>query len=202
MIVQAGREVEERTAAYARRGAGYGSGMAVDITLVLRSEHRRLRQLIDRCGRPRRGFGDPVADLRAALRAHVGAASTEVYPLVPADDDLDRVRALSTSESWSREALVEAAEELIAVEQKQVVGVLAEAVEPGRRRRMGKAFRMRRDALLRRAGSSRRRHRSQTELYELARRAGVAHRSNMTQAQLEQALEMRGITDPSGGAQG
>ncbi len=52
--------------------------MAVDITLVLRSEHRRLQKLADRCGRNSRGFHDPVCDLRRALRAHTRAAS-ELY---------------------------------------------------------------------------------------------------------------------------
>ena len=169
--------------------------MAVDITLVLSSEHRRLRRLIDRCGRPQRGFGDPVADLRAALLAHVSAAGTEVYPIVPIEMDLDRLLDVASAAQSSREDLVEAAEKVIAVEQSQVVGVLADAVEPGRRRRMGRAFRARRDASLRRAGPPRRRLRSQTELYELARRAGVQHRSDMTQAQLQEALEVRGLVD-------
>lgn len=168
--------------------------MAVDITLVLRTEHRRLRQLIERCGRPRRGFGDPVADLRVALLAHVAAARSEVYPVVGAEDDLDRVLDVAARPAPSREDLVEAARETLAVEQ-QVVETLADALEPGRRRRIGKAFRVRRDTELRRAGSPRRRHRSQTELYELARRAGVEYRSNMTQAQLQQALEARGMGD-------
>ncbi len=168
--------------------------MAVDITLVLGSEHRRLRRLIDRCGRPRRGLSDPVADLRAALLAHVVAAGTEVYPMVPTDEGLGRLLDIASRQSPSGEDLVEAAELVIAVEQAEVVPVLA-AVEAGRRRRMGRAFRVRRDESLRRAGAPRRRQRSQTELYQLARRAGVQDRSHMTQAQLQHALQVRGITD-------
>jgi hypothetical protein len=173
--------------------------MAVDITLVLASEHRRLRQLIDRCGRSSRGFHDPVKELQNALRAHVLAASAEVYPTAatlgsPSDwpaEDLVRVRQLAESARPTRSELVRAAGTLIDAEQ-HVLAVLP-SLELTDRRRLGKVFRIRRDSLLRGVVAGSRRRRSQTELYELARRAGVEHRSRMTQVQLQAAIEARSV---------
>lgn len=174
--------------------------MAVDIVLVLRSEHRRIQQLIERCGRTSRGFHDPVADLQQALRAHVLAATAEIYPtaakasdpdLWPADR-LTEVRTVVEQDHASEADLIRAAHELIAAEEQSIMAVL-EDLELLSRRRLGKVFRIRRDAAVRAASSTGRRRRSQTELYELARRAGVEHRSRMTQSELQAAIEDRGL---------
>ncbi len=174
--------------------------MAVDIVLVLRSEHRRIQQLSQRCGRATRGFHDPVAELHQTLRAHVLAATAEIYPAAAkAGDPLDwpaeqltEVRTLVEREHVEQPEAVRAAEVLIAAEEDRVVPIL-QGMELGQRRRLGKVFRIRRDALARNPLAGRRRRRSQTELYELARRAGVEHRSRMTQAQLQEAIEQRGL---------
>jgi hypothetical protein len=171
--------------------------MAVDIVLVLASEHRRLRHLVQRCGRSSRGFHDPAGELQAVLRAHVLAATAEVYPTAASVDqpsqwpagDLARLRRVVESTHPARPELAAAADELIAVEQ-YVIGLL-HGLDVADRRRLGKVFRIRRDALLRNPSTGSRRRRSQTELYELARRAGVAHRSRMTQAQLQAAIDAR-----------
>lgn len=172
--------------------------MAVDIVLVLGSEHRRLRQLVERCGRSSRGFHDPAHELHMALRAHILAATAEVYPTAaslrqpspwPADV-IARTRQTAESGRPSRSELATTTDQLIEVE--QYVIALLEGLDVTDRRRLGKVFRIRRDALLRNAGSGSRRRRSQTELYEMARRAGVEHRSRMTQAQLQAAIDARG----------
>lgn len=173
--------------------------MAVDVVLVLQSEHRRLQQLAERCGRPSRGFHDPLADLQQALYAHLVAATAEIYPKVArlaADEwpaaELAALRA--AAESDPTDALTATAHELVELEQRCVVPVLEERLELEARRRLGKVFRIRRDAAIRSANSTHRRHRTQTELYELARRAGIEHRSRMTQAELQAAIEARGIS--------
>lgn len=173
--------------------------MAVDIVLVLGSEHRKIQQLVDRCGRATRGFHDPVNELSQALRAHVQVATAEIYP---------SAAKVSDPSQWPAEALTEvrtllerepetgrvthAAAVLIKAEEDHVVPVL-EGMELIARRRLGKVFRIRRDALARQTSDTHRRRRSQTELYELARRAGVEHRSRMTQAELQAAIEARGL---------
>lgn len=171
--------------------------MAVDIVLVLGSEHRRIQQLVDRCGRASRGFHDPVEELSQVLRAHVLAATAEIYPSAakvnPANwpaDGLTEVRTLVEGDP-DAEGLMRAAALLLAAEQEHVVPLL-ESLEIHARRRLGKVFRIRRDALARAAANSHRRRRSQTELYEVARRVGVEHRSRMTQSELQAAIEARG----------
>jgi len=172
--------------------------MAVDIALVLRSEHRRLKGLAARCGRTSRGFHDPPSDLQKALRAHVLAAAAEVYPTAaqkstangwPAQEFAE-IRKAAEANTISADELVRAVEDLVDAEMQFVVPAV-ESLELNARRRMGKVFRMRRDANLRNGDPGSRRRRSQTELYEMARRAGVEHRSSMTQAQLQEALEAR-----------
>ena len=172
--------------------------MAVDITLVLRSEHRRLQKLADRCGRNSRGFHDPVCDLRRALRAHTRAAS-ELYSSVgPGIQDgaaaatLADVRQSAENDAAGVNELVRAVVVLVASERENLI-VGLEALQLPVRRRLGKVFRMLRDAELRESATAARRRRSQTELYELACRARIEKRSQMTQVQLQRALEQRGI---------
>ena len=76
---------------------------------------------------------------------------------------------------------------------EQSILLILESLELLTRRRMGKVFRIHRNAAVRAASSTGRRRRSQTELYELARRAGVEHRSRMTQSELQAAIEDRGL---------
>ncbi len=176
--------------------------MAVDIALVLRSEHRRLGELSARCCRRSRGFHNPQSDLRLALRAHVLAASAEIYPRAvelggPDDWPAARMAAIrhaAESPDTAPAELVAATRELILAEEQRVVGLLEVSLELPERRRMGRAFRLRRDANLRGGATGPRRRRSQTELYELARRAGVERRSRMTQAQLQAAMDARGVS--------
>lgn len=173
--------------------------MAVDVVLVLQSEHRKLQQLVERCGRTSRGFHDPVADLAHALYAHMSAATGEIYPTTArlAGSAWPAARAAqisSAAESEAPETLQQAAGALARFEEEHVLPLLEERLELEARRRLGKVFRMRRDAAARSASTSRRRHRTQTELYELARRAGIEHRSRMTQAELQAAIEARGIS--------
>jgi hypothetical protein len=171
--------------------------MASDIGLVLASEHRDLLVLADQCGRVSRGFHDPGADLSRRLGAHLAAAEAEVYPALrsPASprlaDLLDAVERVATTlrdDVPVRQEVARAARDLVAAEGVAVVPVLAERLPIAERRRMGKVFRIRRDAALRGTHPRPNRRLSQTELYELARRAGLEHRSTMTQAQLQAAV--------------
>lgn len=171
--------------------------MAVDIALVLQSEHRRIQQLVQRCGRTSRGFHDPAAELATTLRIHLDVANREVYPTAKVltvrwpGDQLERVEAMVLSEDGTSEELIEAAEMLISAESEVVVPALLHGQDVPERRRLGKVFRLRRDAMARSMKGSHRRQPSQTELYELARRAGVEQRSKMTQAELQQAITTR-----------
>lgn len=171
--------------------------MASDIGLVLGSENRELLVLVDQCGRASRGFHDPVAELSRRLVAHLAAAEVEAYPVVRAAaapgmadllDAVQQVRSALCDEGASRQEVARAARDLVAAEGVAVVPVLADLLPIAERRRMGKVFRIRRDAVLRGAHSRSNRQLSQTELYELARRAGLAHRSGMTQPQLQAAV--------------
>jgi 2-hydroxychromene-2-carboxylate isomerase len=172
--------------------------MASDIGLVLGSEHRDLLVLADQCGRASRGFHDPATDLGRRLGAHLAAADAEVYPVLRASASLDlaglrvaieTVEAALASDAAVREDLARVARRLVDVERVAVVPALAAMLPIAERRRMGKVFRLRRDAVLRAAHTHQHRKRSQTELYEVARRAGLEHRSSMTQAQLQDAVE-------------
>jgi hypothetical protein len=171
--------------------------MASDIGIVLRSEHRDLVLLADQCGRMSRGLHDPAADLRRRLRAHLIAAEEEVYPFVRSSPSkhqagllhaVDLVGAALEDEVVAREELAQVALSLVEAERCALLLALATQLPIAERRRMGKVFRMRRDAVLRTAHARQNRQRSQTELYELARRAGLEHRSTMTQAQLQVAV--------------
>ncbi len=105
-------------------------------------------------------------------------------------EEFAEIRKAAEATKISADELVRAAQDLVGAEVQFVVPAV-ETLELNVRRRMGKVFRMRRDANLRTGDPGSRRRRSQTELYEMARRAGVEHRSSMTQAQLQQALEAR-----------
>jgi hypothetical protein len=171
--------------------------MASDIVLVLKSEHRDLLILAEQCGRMSRGFHDPVAELRRRLQVHLAVSEEEVLPVVRSSSSegppgllgaVARVGAALADEASGRDELALAARVLVEAERSDVLPVVAAKVPIPERRRMGKIFRMRREALLRAAHAPTNRRRSQTELYELARRAGLEHRSTMTQAQLQAAV--------------
>lgn len=171
--------------------------MAVDIALVLQSEHRRIRQLISRCSRSSRGFHDPVSELEAEVRRHLEIAQQEVYPTSRTlcdhwpQDTLDRIRAVLGDQSATLPQVIEAADALIEFESEVVIPSLQQEKDVLDRRRIGKVFRMRRDAAVRTTKKAHRKAPSQTELYEIARRAGVEQRSRMTQAELQKAITAR-----------
>lgn len=173
--------------------------MAVDVVLVLQSEHRKLLQLVERCGRPSRGFHDPAAELHIALYAHLTATTAEVYPAAREQatqwplDVLGEASAVVDAPDPDPRRLVEVTRRVVRAEAAYVVPVLQSRIELTARRRMGKVFRLRRDAAARALAGSHRRHRTQTELYEVARRAGIEQRSRMTQAELQAAIEARGL---------
>lgn len=175
--------------------AGRKGGVASDIALVLRTEHRQLKVLADRCGRDGRGFQDPVADLRRELIAHLSAVRGEVYPAVPdvvpqAGDGSTNAAPTTAEDVADPDADVAAmALRVVAFEEAHVVPALEQGLSLAERRRIGKVFRIRRTGAARAAGTGQRRQRSQSELYEAARRAGVEQRSRMTVAQLQAAVE-------------
>jgi hypothetical protein len=164
--------------------------MASDIVLVLRSEQRSLDLLAQRCSRRSRGLEDPFGDLRAGLLSHVEAVAQEVAPTL---------RGFGEQAEWlqaMRQHILAAADNDLPREASEVVeferiellpAVASLAVE--HRRRLGKAFRIRREASQRARGQGRRRPAvSQTELYEQARRAGISQRSRMSHAELWEAV--------------
>jgi hypothetical protein len=164
--------------------------VASDVVLVLRSEHRRLRQLVDRVGRSSRGLADPHSELRRALSSHVSAARSEIVPAVSGWPGCSTwVSALDEAADQQTEALLPAVEALVQVEEHSLLPWLQQELSVADRRRLGTLYRVRRDTvarpLLARPSLSR------TELYERARRAGVVHRSRMTQGELQAAVEAR-----------
>lgn len=167
--------------------------MASDIMLVLRAEHRELLNLADQCARPGRGFQDPQDELRRRLAAHTAAAQeTDLAHLLSASDPETSLREmLASSAARITDApgagLADEAVALVMVERERLMPAL-ERILIADRRRMGKVFRIHRERELRRCAPHVRRHRSQTELYDLARRAGIDQRSRMTQAQLDEAV--------------
>ncbi|MEZ5184537.1 MAG: hypothetical protein R2720_02225 [Candidatus Nanopelagicales bacterium] len=136
-------------------------------------------------------------ELHTVLRAHVLAAVAEVYPTAARHSAINQwpagvfadLRQTAEADDPSHAQLTEATIRLIEAESDHVVTVLDAGLEVCERRHLGKVFRIRRDASLRKIKRTTRRRRSQTELYEVARRAGVQHRSSMTQAQLQAAIE-------------
>jgi hypothetical protein len=168
--------------------------MASDVVLVLRSEHRRLLQLLERSQRSSRGLSDPMAELRRELSAHVAAAGSEIASLMPRCEgsvgqewaaDLDHVADLAVGDDLV--ALQAGTRSLVQTEETVLVPWLEEALSVDERRRVGKLYRVRREMHSRSRVS--RRQRSRTELYEMARRAGVENRSRMTQAELQSAVD-------------
>ncbi len=163
---------------------------------MLRSEHRDLIDLADQCGRPSRGFEDPVGRLHDRLRAHLSAleriaASTSRWlgdGGSPVAEALERLR-LGTQGAADRQETPALARTVVDHEEEAVIPEMERAVPLLERRRAGKSFRMVRDTALRANHPSSRRLRSQSELYALARRAGLEHRSRMTQSELQRAVE-------------
>lgn len=167
--------------------------MASDVVLLLRSEHRRLLALVERCERTARGLHDPVAQLRRELWAHAAAAGEEITAAAPRGErppeqwvaTLDRVADLAADAAVP--ALRRVTTALVQTEDRVLLPWLGQALTLDERRRVGKLYRVRRDSHSRTRLS--RRQRSRTELYEKARRAGVENRSRMTQAELQAAVE-------------
>jgi len=170
---------------------GYGVSMASDIVIVLRGEHRQLRLAAERCSRTARGLEDPFGDLRAALLGHVEAMAVEVNPALP--ENLDNWQARQEQLKACPDAgLVDAAQLAVALERDQILPLLQE-LPVSARRRLGRAFRIRRAALDRthaQAAARRRSAATHSELYELARQAGIQQRSRMTKAELLRAVRV------------
>ncbi len=134
------------------------------------------------------------------LKAHLQAAATDVYPSVargvkdlawPAQR-IDSLREALEHEQPA-EVLVAIADEIRHIEESVVLPAVRERLELQSRRRLGKVFRIKRDAHLRTLKKGPRRQLSQTELYEVARRAQVENRSRMTATELLAAINARGI---------
>ena len=170
--------------------------MASDLLLVLKSEHREMSSLADQCTRPSRGFENPQLRLAEHLRAHVAGLERNVLgsQLVgPQGVAVVSEIAAAVHEAAGADAVPsdvpQLARHVSAREEEALLPLLESDVPLTERRRMGKGFRLVRDATLRAVHTGQRRVRSQTELYEVARRAGLERRSRMTQAELQFAVE-------------
>ena len=166
--------------------------MASDIVLVLRSEHRELSALADQCSRMSRGFEDPARRLGERMRAHAAALERNVlgHTLLASEVDgivRDIVEQLRSEVDERSPDVV--AGSVITREAEALLPRLDREVPLAERRRMGKGFRLVRDAALRGSHPTSRRARSQSELYEVARRAGLERRSRMSLVELQHAVE-------------
>jgi hypothetical protein len=135
-------------------GAAYGGqGRAVpaDVVLLMRAEHERLLALASLWASD---VGQPAGALRQALRAHVGAVSAEVAPLlrtVPSPAavrswlrDLERTGTLVVE--GGEQVVADVARRMVQVEEGCVLPLLGRALPVQARREMGDRYRAVRDA--------------------------------------------------------
>lgn len=184
--------------------------MGANVTRLIRTDHRRIGELLDRLERSYRSSTDLRITVVSELVAHETASSKELLPFSEARLVGDDTRLSETLEGLRLAAAeLEEADEPppqevvrrakvifrahVEVEENDVAEPLSHATDVNRLRQAGDAFRRRRDAVLKARGQgraqNRRRPASRAELYERARRRGIPGRSSMTRKQLVEALE-------------
>lgn len=185
---------------------GYSTAMGTNAVRLIRSEHRRISDLLSRLNGRHRGGAELPVRVAHELSAHVTACRDCLLPFADARLSVDGAVAESLDElaAAAQRLRDEAGEpmdaaELVATmrrhvdtEESHVLQPLEEAASVDRLRRLGESFRRTRDSALRAAGDPRRRHArptpSRAELYEHARFREIAGRSAMSRAELLEAL--------------
>lgn len=183
--------------------------MGANVIRLVRTDHRRIRELIDRLGRRYRAGEVLPARVLGELSAHVDASMVTLLPfaesripgLEPAyEQSLDELAAAAAElpdaihpvPAAVVDLLVAAVTEHIEVEERTVLQPLDKEVSVERLRMLGEGFRRSRDSRLKAQGDAAHRyHRppvSRAELYERARHRGIEGRSTMSRSELLSAL--------------
>lgn len=182
--------------------------MGTNVTRLVRTDHRRIDDLVSRLGRRYRAGEALPAKVSGELSAHVEATMACLAPFAASRVDLDPAFA-STVETLAElaaelhradhplsaelvETLRTAFNRHVEVEERAVLHLLDERVTVERLRMLGEAFRRHRDSRLKTEGELARRYQrppaSRAELYERARYRGIAGRSSMSRSELQSAL--------------
>lgn len=182
--------------------------MGTNATRLVRTDHRRIGELVGRLGRRYRAGEALPARVVSELTAHVEASTTCLLPFAKSRIDLDPSfgHTLDTLLDLADEiggsghpvppdlvTMVRAAfDEHVDLEERAVLKPLDETVNIERLRMLGEAFRRHRDSRLKAEGEAGRRYQrppaSRAELYERARYRGIAGRSSMSRSELLTAL--------------
>lgn len=183
--------------------------MGANVVRLVRTDHRRIRELLNRLSRRYRAGEALPAQLVTELLAHVAATESTLLPFAES-----RIDHLDDAYSQSLERLAAAGAELadavhpvpaevvegvaaalidhIEIEERAALQPLDESVTVERLRMLGENFRRARDARLKSKGESARRYYrpavSRAELYERARYRGIEGRSTMSRSELLSAL--------------
>lgn len=183
--------------------------MGTNVVRLVRSDHRRISELLARLGSHHRGGAALLVRAANELAAHVTACRDCLLPFAESRVSLDGAAVesldkLMTAADELREGaaaapavnaadLVETMRVHIETEDRVVLRPLLSAVSVDRLRLLGESFRRARDSALRAEGESRRRQArpptSRAELYEKARYRRIAGRSAMSKAELLAALK-------------
>ncbi|HEX6196177.1 MAG TPA: hypothetical protein VFZ37_09710 [Jiangellaceae bacterium] len=183
--------------------------MGTNVVRLVRSDHRRISELLARLNSRHRGGTALQKRVANELTAHVTACRDSLLPFAEsrvhldrsAAESLDRLQRVAGELRESAGAvpaatiatLVEAMDHHIDTEERDVLRPLEDTVTVDRLRRLGESFRRTRDAAMRAEGGSQRRQTrppaSRAELYEQARYRKIAGRSSMSKAELLAALK-------------
>lgn len=194
---------------YHRPAAGTHSAMGANVIRLVRTDHRRIHELINRLSRRYRAGEALPAKVVDELSAHVEASTTTLLPFAQ-----DRIAELDPAYMRALDGLADAAAELadapdpvpqdmvdrldaalrnhVETEERAVLEPLGERVSVERLRMLGETFRRTRETRLKAKGKtprhSQRQPISRAELYERARYRGIEGRSTMSRSQLLNAL--------------
>lgn len=187
---------------------GYSLYMGTNVTRLIRTDHRRIGELIGRLGRRYRAGEALPAKVVGEVSAHVDASATCLLPFTASRVDLDPAfvgtfdaltglaAELDHSDHPVPAELVDrlrtAFNQHADIEERTVLEPLDKIVSVERLRVLGEAFRRHRDSRLKAEGEPGRRYQrpppSRAELYERARYRGIAGRSSMSRSELLTAL--------------
>jgi hypothetical protein len=188
--------------------SGYSFLMGTNVTRLVRTDHRRIGELVDRLGRRYRAGEALPAKVVGELSAHIEASTACLLPFTESRVDVDPAFApalasmvdliteLERSDHPVSADLVTrlriAFDEHVELEERTILKPLNERVSVERLRMLGEAFRRHRDSRLKAEGEQGRRYQrppaSRAELYERARYRRIAGRSAMSRSELLAAL--------------
>ena len=182
--------------------------MGSNIIRIVRADHRRIEDLVERLGRPHRADDSLRRRLAAEIAGHADASARALLPFAESrvSDLGDARRSLEELTDLARRLdecvdpvpadLLERARSVlhrhVEVEEGATLRPLDHVARVSRLREVGDAFRRRSAAVVAaRRPASPRATAARAELYERARRYGIAGRSSMSRDELHAALRDR-----------